>query len=227
MRTKVLSDTSERSEELRYVTVHFQNLQGLRSAPCWLSFCILAGVAASGVLSSHTMAWVALGIAVLNFCGYFAIGNWYSRRFGVVKKTEAAVPSGLISIMNPAVRTRASSYDQTQTVIFMLWVASMVPQLFRRVDHQSGLFCLIAITFAIVPRLVFSSSSIGLVRLRRAASIAAAASIGLMYLSYLYGQIGRWQLLEVLFVALLLLDLYDHWLLARLLTGSASGESHA
>jgi hypothetical protein len=227
MQAEVLLDTSERSKELRYVTLHFQSLQGLRSAPCWLSFLFLAGIAESRVLSSRTMAWVGFGIATLNFGGYFAIGNWYSRRFGIVKKPEAAVPSGLISIMNPEVRTRAVSYNQSQTVIFMFYVLDMTPQLFRRVDHQSGLFCLFAITFAVLPRLMYSSSSLGLVRLRRVASIAAAATIGLTYLSYRCGPAGRWQLLEVLFATLLLLDLYDHWLLTRLLSGPTSGASHA
>jgi hypothetical protein len=78
MQAEVLLDTSERSKELRYVTLHFQSLQGLRSAPCWLSFLFLAGIAVSRVLSSRTMAWVGFGIATLNFGGYFAIGNWYS-----------------------------------------------------------------------------------------------------------------------------------------------------
>jgi hypothetical protein len=178
------------------------------------------------VLSSRTMQWVAIGIALLNFGGYFAIRNWYSRRFGIVEP-EGAVPSGLISIMNPEVRTRAVNYNQLQTAMFMFYVIDMAPQLFRRVDYQSGLFCLFAITFAVLPRLVYSSSSVGLIRLRRFASIAAAATICLTYLSYLYGLEGRWQLLEVLFVTLLLLDLYDHWLLTRLLSGSASGASHA
>lgn len=227
MQAEILSDTSERSKELRYVTIHFQSLQGLRSAPGWLSFLVLAGVATSGILPSRTMPWVAFGIAMLNFAGYFVIGSWYSRRFGIVKKPESAAPSGLISIMNPEIRKRPVSYDQSQTVIFMIWVLNMVPQLFRRVDHEFGLFCLFAITFAVLPRLLYSSSSVGLVRLRRVVSIVAGASICLTYLLYLYRPEERLELLEVLFLTLLLLDLYDHWLLTRLLSGSASGASHA
>jgi len=229
MQAEVLLDTSERSEELRYVTLHFRSLQGLRSAPCWLSLLFLAGIAVSGVFSSRTMESLAFGIAVLNFGAYFAIGHWYSRRFGIVKNPEAAVPSGLISIMNPEVRTPAGAYSQSQseTVIFMFYVLYMAPQLFRRVDHDSYSFWMAAIIFAVIPRLVYSRSDVGLVRLRRAASIAAAAVINLTYLGYLYGPAGRWQLLEVLFATLLLLDLYDHWLLTRLLAGRTSGDSHA
>jgi hypothetical protein len=229
MYAKAILDTSQRHGELQYVTSHFQNLQGLRSAPCWLSFLVLTGIAAGGVLSGRNLVLAAFAIAVLNFGVYFAVGHWYSRRFGVVKRPDLAIPSGLISIMNPEVRTRAAknypkeSYD----VIFMIWILSLGPSLFRRVDRDSGLFCLLAVVYALLPRVVYSGSEVGLIRVRRYAASAGALILCLGYLGFLYSHAGRWQVLGVLFTTLLLLDLYDHWLLTRLLSGPASGATNA
>lgn len=228
MYARTALNTSQRLQELGYVTSHFENLQGLRSAPCWLAFLLLTGIAAGGVLPGKYLMWAALGIALTNFGVYVAVGHWYSRRFGVVKRPDLAVSSGLISIMHPEVRTPpAKSYSRSSyDAIFMIWILGMGPSLFRLVDRDSGAFCLIVVANALLPR-VWSASEMGLLRVRRYAASAGALILCSTYFVLLHSLDGRWHFLEVLFTTLLMLDLYDHWLLTRLLSGPTAGATHA
>lgn len=66
-----------------------------------------------------------------------------------------------------------------------------------------------------------------MIRLRRFFSVAGAIAICAMYVGCLFTKVGVWPCLATLCATLLLLDLYDHWLLTRLLSGGAvAEESH-
>jgi hypothetical protein len=41
MQTAALHDVSSQGQELRYLTAHFRDLQGLRMAPFWLELLVL------------------------------------------------------------------------------------------------------------------------------------------------------------------------------------------
>ncbi len=231
MQTDAMLGMSLRGEELRYVTAHFRDLQGLRTAPLWAELLILAGMASSDVLSRQHLVATALAIILLNFAWLFWSRRFYERRFGVVTAPERPVPSGLISIMHPEVPPSPGVRDYGnrsghQAVIFFLYALYLVPEIFRRFDHRSGQFGLLAVAFFLLPRCFFPAPANGLIRLRRTLSFAGSMIILAVYLSYLFAQVGKWPYLAALFATLLLLDIYDHWLLTRLLRSGSAEASY-
>ena len=101
MQTAALNDVSSQRQELRYLTAHFRDLQGLRMAPLWLGLLVLTSLAKTGSFSRGHLAWAAAALIAAQFGWLHLGGLWYERRYGVVKEPDTAVPSGLISIMHP------------------------------------------------------------------------------------------------------------------------------
>lgn len=219
MQTEAILATSQRGEELRYVTEHFRDLQGLRTAPFWAT--LSAGCA---VERMHLRLPVLLITLLLLSLGWlFGSGRWYRRRYGVVTKPELPVPSEVISIMHPETRQRPVSY--WHLVYFLLLALYLAPLLFQRWNNVYGFqSCSLAIACFLLPRCIYPARANNLIRLRRFLSIAGLIVICAMCLDYLFMHMGMWPYQTAIFSILLVLDLYDHWLFTRLLSGGAAAE---
>lgn len=75
-------------EQLRYVTEHFQDLQGLRLAPFWAY--VLISVLFERVHRPDKMIFLILvGGLLLLAVSWVWVGRWYRNRYGLVMKPVA------------------------------------------------------------------------------------------------------------------------------------------
>ena len=111
MQTDALLATTRRGDELRYVTEHFRDLQGLYLAWVWAGLLVLCFLRSSTLLSRAHIVIVAVSIVVLFLSlGVPYIHAWYER-YGVVKSRALGISqSNPLSILeiNPAPRLGAS-----------------------------------------------------------------------------------------------------------------------
>jgi len=235
MQTAALNDVSSQGQDLRYLTAHFRDLQGLRMAPFWLELLVLTSLAKTGSLSRGHLAWAAAVVIAAQFGWLHLGGLWYDRRYGVVKEPEPAVPSGLISIMHPegtpqrAANPLARRYGYVSgvnAVLCLLWAFTFVPDLFLGHLAQPGMFAFFFATFQVFGRCICPVTDNWSVVLRRVlATTAMIAMIGI-YFDYRFARMDLLTWMALMFSFLLLLDLYDHWLLSHLLNGDFAERGH-
>ena len=227
MQTEALIDSSHHGQELRYVTAHLRDLQGLRMAPYWTALLVLSSMEWSGAFRRWQLGFAALAFTVAQFGWLYWSGRWYEQRYGVVKNPELPVRSRLISIMNPEKRPpRTPNYGQRYgqaAVLFLTWAVAIMPDTFHRTGELWRLV-LILMAFQVVPRCFYPVTNNWSIRLRRILACAALLTITGIYFSYRFARMGFWIFLALQFAILLLLDLYDHWLLNRLLSGNPMEE---
>jgi len=235
MQTAALNDVSSQGQDLRYLTAHFRDLQGLRMAPFWLELLVLTSLAKTGSLSRGHLAWAAAVVIAAQFGWLHLGGLWYDRRYGVVKEPEPAVPSGLISIMHPegtpqrAANPLARRYGYVSgvnAVLCLLWAFTFLPDLFLGHLAQPGMFAFFVATFQVFGRCICPVTDNWSVVLRRVlATTAMIAMIGI-YFDYRFARMDLLTWMALMFSFLLLLDLYDHWLLSHLLNGDFAERGH-
>ena len=232
MQAATFSDASGQGQELRYLTAHFRDLQGLRMAPFWLALLALTSLAKIGSFSRWHLFWAAVVLIAAQFGWLHLSGRWYEQRYGVVKEPEPPVPSGLISIMHPearpqrALNRRYGYLSDVNAVLFLLWTFTTVPDIFRGHNVQPGYLVMLVTAYQVFPRCIYPVTNNWSVLLRRIfASTALIAMIGI-YLEYRFAQMDLWTWMALLLSFLLLLDIYDHWLLNHLLSGDFTERSH-
>jgi hypothetical protein len=234
MQTATLKDVSSQGQELRYLTAHFRDLQGLRMAPFWLALLVLTTLAKAGSFSRGHLAWSAAVLIAAQFGWLYLGGRWYDRHYGVVKEPEPPVPSGLISIMHAeAPRDAANPLAQrygylsgVNAILFLLWAFSIVPDIF--LGHRPGYWQLVmfATAFQVFPRCIYPVSNNWSVLLRRILAITATIAMIGIYLDFRFARMDLWTWMDLLLSFLLLLDIYDHWLLNHLISGDFTERSH-
>jgi hypothetical protein len=235
MQTSTLSEASSNGQELHYLTAHFRDLQGLRMAPFWGALLVLTSLAKTGSFSGVQLAWTAGVLVAAQFGWLYLGGRWYEHRYGVVKESEPQIHSALISIMhseaqptrsgNPLAR-RYGYLNGVNAVLFLLWALTFVPDLFLGHHAQPGLFAALLAAYQVVPRCIYPVTSNWSILLRRI--LAATAMIAMLgiYLEYRFARMDVWTWMALLLSFLLLLDLYDHWLLNHLLGSDFTEKSH-
>jgi len=231
MQVATLSDASSRGQELRYLTAHFRDLQGLRMAPFWVALLVLTYLAQTGSFSRGHLSWAAVVVIAAQF-GWLRLGGlWYERRYGVVKEPDPGVPSRLISIMHPEAPSNplARRYGYLSDVnagLCLLWALTFVPDLFLGHRAQPGMFALLVATYQIFARCICPVTDSWSIRLRRILAATALIAMVGIYLEYRFAQTNLLTWMAGLFSLLLLLDLYDHWLFNHLLRGDFTEQSH-
>ena len=223
MQSATLNDTSGQDQELRYITAHFRDLQGLRMAPFWASLLVLTSLAQAESFSRGHLAWVAVACTVAQFGWLHWSGRWYEGRYGVVKEPDLPVRSGLISILHPEAPPKLTGNrlygyrSGAAAVLFLVWASALVPGIFLGHNAQPGTLAILATAYLIVPRCFYPLTKRWSVILRRVFAVTAVITIVGTFTSYRLDQMGLWTWMAVLLSSLLLLDLYDHWLLNHLL----------
>lgn len=232
MQAANLSDASSQGQELRYLTAHFRDLQGLRMAPFWLALLGLTSLAKTGLFSRGHLAWGAVVLTAAQFGWLHLSGRWYERRYGVVKEPEPPIRSGLISIMHSEVppqhaANRYYGYNSGKfAILFLIWALTIMPGIFLGYNAHPGTLAMLVTAYQIVPRCFHPVTNNRFVLLRRIlAATALIAMIGI-FISYSFARMGLWTWMGGQLSLLLLLDLYDHWLLNHLLSGDFTEQSH-
>jgi hypothetical protein len=235
MQAATFSDASGQGQELRYLTAHFRDLQGLRMAPFWGTLLVLTCLAKTGSFSRGHLAWAAFAFTAAQFGWLRLSGRWYELRYGVVKEPEPAVPSGLISIMHPEARPQRAANPLARrygylsginAVLFLLWALMFVPEMFLGHRAQPGLFAFLLAAYQVFPRCIYPVTNNWSVFLRRILAATVLIAMVGIYLEYRFARIDLWTWMALLLSFLLLLDLYDHWLLNHLLSSDFTEGSH-
>ena len=226
--SEALADSDRRSVELRYLTTHFKDLQGLRLAPFWTAVLILSCAA----LAIHRIllwerATAAIAIVLVGLATLVWSNGWYDHHYGRVIRSKPMIASGFISILHPEARPGELQNHSAGFVTYILMALFISPQLFHRFDGRFGShFGMLCVIIFVVPRCLYSTTDNTLIRLRRVLSIAGATCVSAMYLCYLFALLGIWSYLAGVCAILLVLDLYDHWLFTRLLSGGPAERSY-
>jgi len=100
-----------------------------------------------------------------------------------------------------------------------MWAVTIMPDTFHKTG-ESWRLVMFLMAFQVVPRCYYPVTSNWSIRLRRVLACAALLTTTGIYFSYRFARIGFWIFLASQFAILLLLDLYDHWLLNHLLSCS-------
>src|ERR1019366_3215136 len=83
MNTDALLVASHVGDQLRYVTEHLRDLQGLRLAPVWVLLMGIGVLRASTRLSARHVVEIAILLLVLFVIVWLPWSNaWYNRRYG-------------------------------------------------------------------------------------------------------------------------------------------------
>jgi hypothetical protein len=226
MQANTLRETSRRGEQLRYVTMHSQDLRGLQMAPLWAALLVLANLAAHRTFSLRQLGLLTLAVGVGQVIWHFRSENWYEQRYGVVKEPDPVVGSGLISIMHPEVQRVNSPYYRWMRILVLAYALNLPLVPFQPfgdawIQHAWGFTCVgMLAMLQILPRCSCAVASAWPIRLRRILARGGLLAITGMFLTCLFIPASFWMFLDLLFAALLLLDLYDYWLLNRLLSGN-------
>ena len=232
MQTAALNDVSSQGQELHYVTAHFRDLQGLRMAPFWGALLVLTILAKTGSFSGVQLAWAAAVLIAAQFGWLYFGGRWYERHYGVVKEPEPPIPSRLISITHPEVtpqRATAGRYAYLSgifSVLFLIWALRYVPGIFLGHNAQPGTLAMLAAAYQIFPRCFHPITNNWFIFLRRVLAASALIAMVGIYLEYRFARMDLLTWMALLLSILLLLDLYDHWLLNHLLDNDFMEVSH-
>jgi hypothetical protein len=220
MHTDALPATTRRAEELRYVTEHFGDLQGLYFAWLWAGLLLLFVLRAPGRISREYLLIGTVSLfALFLLVGIPSIRARY-RRYGVVETRDPQmVQPKPLSILDtsPAPR-RSPGLLWAWLGIFAVFVGA---GLFRDLDRYRGALNLWFVLWLTVPKCFYPVPANGFIHLRRFLYIAGSATIFFTILSVPIVPLfhsSRWLLPEIVCATLLVLSLYDHWLLNHLLS---------
>jgi hypothetical protein len=197
---QTLERMGPREQDLRYLTQHFQDLQGLKTLPIFAAFglllCFLPGRPTAEIL------WVFFGALVLGVFLMARTQRWYETRFGLVRDTrtkpemrEGFLPSYLILFL------------------LMIFLAS------RPGKHPDGAIFLVVVNMLLLPKCFFRTPKNGWVQLRRWLYVASTAGLVslITFIALLHVSHRSLQLILAAYCAVfVLLGLYDHWLLGYL-----------
>jgi hypothetical protein len=220
MHTEATLAGRRHGEELSYVTEHFRDLQGMRVAPFPAAFLLLIGVATSIRLSRWHIADLTVLILVLFFAVWQPWSKaWYKRHYGFVE----------ISPRQPS----APGLHWAMLALLAVWAGTMV---FRSLDPYRSSVNMLCFLFFVLPKCFYPASVSILIRLRRALYITSALVIlaiiwRTVAIRYTIGRApfpdsSKWLALTGILATILLLSLYDHWLLHHLLINPRREPSH-
>jgi hypothetical protein len=241
--TQKLLAADQRGEELRYLTEHYRDLQGLRYAPgcaALLLFC-----AAGAAL--HLGRWTALvGLALVGVAAVLWgkwCGGWYERHYGVVAEVDANMmapfqdfghrPLTLLSLYSPRADVRYGPapwkwWALAASVLLFLTPVAWIPSMpSASLPWQIELnFTLYASVFLLLPVCLFQVPQSRFIWLRRALYTAAVlvlaaenawATANLQAFSMPMSP-TRWLGLAWIAAVMLCVTAYDHWLFHHLLS---------
>jgi hypothetical protein len=208
----------QRDDELRYVTQHFKDLQGLRTVPLWAAFVLLSALECTRAVSRQQGLEMFLGMLVLAGAWLAFAGRWYRRHYGLVTRQEEPVPSQVLSVLQtdrrPAVA--AGWWFVICALVCALYLFDFIQP---RSDGRLSGFGLVGLTIFLLHKACFAGGASRSVRARQLLAVGGIAMIVALSVGFFLGLLDPWQDLGATGMVLLLSSLYDHWLLTGLLSG--------
>lgn len=224
-----VSVLTKRGEDLRYVTEHFQDLQGAGLAPLWAFILVFFsfGFERGSGRAILTTAIAAVVVAVIS---HLWARNWYCNRYGVVinpassrstppskpSPTDAGRPILFLQV------SHAASWNLQAVLAVLIFGPALAAVFFRPFDSETVLISgvVVATVPVLLPRCLDTAPNTA-TRLRKMLySTSLAAIVALSAWSFFGGLDGRWLWASgagcCLFVAV-----YDHWLLDHVLRPDA------
>jgi hypothetical protein len=204
MHTEAMAPSAgRRAEELGFAAQHFSDLQGLKVVP------LFAVLLVSLTLPHHIFARASVpeiltGLATfasLSIAWILCIASWYRRQYGFAKqKTE-----------------RPETLPGLRLAMVLVLVCMVMPILFTRGLDSRPTELLIIVVTMLLPRAFLVIPDSSLLSWRRLFyRLAAALLTGLLLAADLVPSLRLAALYSVVTIVLLL-SLYDHWLLGNLL----------
>ena len=185
-------------------------------------------LAAAGTFSRGHLA-IACIAAIAAECGWLPLSRrYYERCYGVVIDPEPPIRSSIISILHPPNHPsltlgRYYGYNSRHGVILLLfWVLCLLPGIILGKHGSPGELAAMIIAFHIFPRSFYPATGPWPILLRRVLAYTAIASFLSLYLGLRFFHLNLWLWLGSTLSILLLLDLYDHWLLNHLLSAGSA-----
>jgi hypothetical protein len=211
----------QRGDELSYVTRHFADLQGLRSAPFWASLVLLDTLGYAHQVSRHYDLELVFGMLALSGVWWACAGHWYRRHYGLVTPKEERVPSQILSILQTERRQTGAAWWWFVAWAFVgvLWILHFS---LHRPDGPSSGSAVVMVTFTmtLLQKARYPGPASPWIRGRQLMAIGGSATIAVLYLCSILGRLDSWLFMDGAAAVLLLAGLYDHQLLTRLLNGS-------
>lgn len=188
----------QRDDELRYVTRHFTDLQGLRMAPFGAVLVVVSALEHTHAVSRRESLELSLGMLVLSFLGMQALsvawlafaGRWYRMHYGLVAAhREERVPFEILSILQTD--QRPPENKRWPLLIYVLVIALMFVPLFQgqslgRINGVGFLY----LSFFLLPKASFASPDNPWIRGRQLLAIGGSLMIAILYVGYLIGALG-------------------------------------
>ena len=206
MQTATLPDAGFPGDELRYVTEHFRDLQGLRFAPFWTAGLLVAIVLPFFPLSRlHTVEMLIIGFLALAAIWIPSPHAWYRRHYG--------------TIVAPVPRQPAPGLGLVMVGFLVAFAGSA---LFSSLDRYRGAFNLWVVLIWMLPICFSAGPPSPLIRLRRVLYSAACLILFLIPGSIPFLHPSKWLVISSICGTLLVLNLHDHWLLRHFLHPGAA-----
>lgn len=231
--------TDRRGKELRYLTEHYHDLQGLRTAPAWAAFAALE--LWLGRLWPGHGAWIAwiltVSVGLLGVKWAVWAKGWYERRYGVVWTADEAEEDArfeMISLLHgedeAMLGKRRSRYWRRRWIWMTVLLAFMLRALWLRGGQGAGGANWVPLTYLMGLVVGFFAAPVFLEGLEGdSPTLWRQGVYGAMLLVLLGGDL--WYLtgglradwaFAMVGAVMLLVSLYDHWLFSRLLGGAGT-----
>lgn len=225
----------QRDQELRYVTGHFADLQGLRMAPFWAAILALDMAGPTWASSRSLTMWTASGTLLLTVAWVIYGGRWYRRRYGVITPRPDRIQSPVLSI-RAADQPISAKVPRGTKFLFFVALTTLGPALFLPIfkhgTHHAGPSALLVFGVYMLQKAI-----LGLppgpepispwILARLCLAVAVSATMCVAYVGSFFGYLKSPLFVGAAAGGALLAGLYDHWLLNRLLTGSSRDVRHA
>jgi hypothetical protein len=208
----------QRDDELRYVTQHFKDLQGLRMVPFWAAFILLSALEYAHAVSRRQGPGLFLGVLALAGAWLAYAGRWYRRHYGLVTRREERMPSQVLSILQTDRRPPVAA-EWWFGVCALVSALYLVDRFQPRSDGRFSGLGLVGLTIFLLHKACFAGGASRPVRGRQMLAMGGIAMICVLSYGFFLGHLDPWLYTGGTATVLLLASLYDHWLLTRLLSG--------
>ena len=193
---------NKRGEDLRYVTEHFQDLQGARLAPLW-AFFLASFLFESRQTSVRAILITVIAGVLVAVISYPWARKWYRNRYGVVIKPASP-----------------KSTSRWQVVVAVLIFGLVIWTILFHLFDKDAILAVVVVTEPILlPRCFDAVSSSGTLLRRMLYSATLVAMVALCAWSLFGGLSGR-ALMASMAACCLCLAIYDHYLLQHIFRSS-------
>ncbi len=197
-----IASLNRREGELRYVTQNFNDLQGLRGAALFSGLLLLFHLFPHGHAPWRAVLATFSGVFVLGWAWAVFMTRWYKERYGFVGVT----------------RVRAERVPGTGLAMWLCFGLFAALFIFFRAKLMYLNIAEISVVL-LLPKCFLAAPRSAATRLRRTLYAAAtSAALGSTVYAVICPGSQRWVLeIWIWLWSMLLLGLYDHWLLGYLL----------